>query len=244
MRTASGRGRRATPRLSTTSCEVVPLLVNDNACVVHARIIQTSNRQRAGVDGARGPRDGGGDARAVPLAHRGVRRGEAVRRGRERRGRVGVVVVVVVARSSPFPDGRRGRRTETGRWCARWRRWASWRSRSPSCAGAGCDAAATATRWSGAGRSGSGTSTARWASTCLGQRDARRLARRELERAELERAEEAAAAAGGMGTGRGGSLEMSEIGGAGASASPTQVRVVDMPSEDERADGNLRGRRG
>ena len=72
----------------------------------------------------------------------------------------------------------------------------------------------------------------------LGKRDARRLARRELERAELERAEEeaAAAAAGGMGTGRGGSLEMSEIGGAGASASPTQVRVVDMPSEDERAD--------
>ena len=57
----------------------------------------------------------------------------------------------------------------------------------------------------------------------LGKRDARRLARRELERAELERAEEAAAAAAGMGTGRGGSLEMSEIGGAGASASPTQV---------------------
>ena len=71
----------------------------------------------------------------------------------------------------------------------------------------------------------------------LGKRDARRLARRELERAELERAEEEeAAAAAGMGTGRGGSLEMSEIGGAGASASPTQVRVVDMPSEDERAD--------
>ena len=69
----------------------------------------------------------------------------------------------------------------------------------------------------------------------LGKRDARRLARRELERAELERAEEEAAAAAGMGTGRGGSLEMSEIGGAGASASPTQVRVVDMPSEDERS---------
>jgi len=66
----------------------------------------------------------------------------------------------------------------------------------------------------------------------LGQRDARRLARRELERAELERAE-AEAAAAGRGTGRGGSLEMSEIGGADASASPTQVRVVDMPSEDE-----------
>ena len=28
---------------------------------------------------------------------------------------------------------------------------------------------------------------------------------------------------------------MSEIGGAGASTSPTQVRVVDMPSEDERS---------
>lgn len=69
----------------------------------------------------------------------------------------------------------------------------------------------------------------------LGQRDARRLARRELERQELERAEAAAAAAAGRGEGRGGSLEMSEIGGAGASASPTQVRVVDMPSEDERS---------
>ena len=69
----------------------------------------------------------------------------------------------------------------------------------------------------------------------LGQRDARRLARRELERQELERAEAAAAAAAARGEGRGGSLEMSEIGGAGASASPTQVRVVDMPSEDERS---------
>ena len=70
----------------------------------------------------------------------------------------------------------------------------------------------------------------------LGQRDARRLARRELERQELERAEAAAAAAAaGRGEGRGGSLEMSEIGGAGASTSPTQVRVVDMPSEDERS---------
>ena len=137
------------------------------------------------------------------LAHRGVRRGEAVRRGRERRGRV-VVVVVVVARSSPFPDGRRGRGRRQVWCCARWRRWASWRSRSPSFAGAGCGVAATATRWSGAGRSGSGTSTARWASTCTwASGDARRLARRELERAELERAE-AAAAAAGRGTGRGG----------------------------------------
>ena len=68
----------------------------------------------------------------------------------------------------------------------------------------------------------------------LGQRESRRLARTELEKQErAERAEKQAAAAsadvGGLGHG-GDDVEMSERG-----ISPVQVRVVDMPSEDERS---------
>ena len=70
----------------------------------------------------------------------------------------------------------------------------------------------------------------------LGQRDSRRLARTELEKQErAERAEkekQAAAASadvGGLGH-RGDDVEMSE-----RRISPVQVRVVDMPSEDERS---------
>ena len=70
----------------------------------------------------------------------------------------------------------------------------------------------------------------------LGQRESRRLARTELEKQErAERAEkekQAAAASadvGGLGH-RGDDVEMSERG-----ISPVQVRVVDMPSEDERS---------
>ena len=71
----------------------------------------------------------------------------------------------------------------------------------------------------------------------LGQRESRRLARTELEKQErAERAEkekQAAAASadvGGLGHGGASSVEMSERG-----ISPVQVRVVDMPSEDERS---------
>ena len=70
----------------------------------------------------------------------------------------------------------------------------------------------------------------------LGQRESRRLARTELEKQErAERAEkekQAAAASadvGGLGH-RGDDVEMSPRG-----ISPVQVRVVDMPSEDERS---------
>jgi|TARA_B110000305_G_C19284513_1_gene561018 hypothetical protein len=74
----------------------------------------------------------------------------------------------------------------------------------------------------------------------LGQRESRRLARTELEKQErAERAEkekQAAAASadvGGLGHGGASSVEMSEMSGRGIS--PVQVRVVDMPSEDERS---------
>ena len=72
----------------------------------------------------------------------------------------------------------------------------------------------------------------------LGQRDSRRLARTELEKQErAERAEKQAAAAsadvGGLGHGGASSVEMSEMSPRGIS--PVQVRVVDMPSEDERS---------
>jgi hypothetical protein len=72
--------------------------------------------------------------------------------------------------------------------------------------------------------------------SALGERDSRRLARTELEKQErAERAEkekQAAAASadvGGLGH-RGDDVEMSE-----RRISPVQVRVVDMPSEDERS---------
>ena len=69
----------------------------------------------------------------------------------------------------------------------------------------------------------------------LGQRESRRLARTELEKQErAERAEKekqaASADVGGLGHGGASSVEMSERG-----ISPVQVRVVDMPSEDERS---------
>lgn len=74
----------------------------------------------------------------------------------------------------------------------------------------------------------------------LGQRESRRLARTELEKQErAERAEkekQAAAASadvGGLGHGGASSVEMSEMSERGIS--PVQVRVVDMPSEDERS---------
>ena len=74
----------------------------------------------------------------------------------------------------------------------------------------------------------------------LGQRESRRLARTELEKQErAERAEkekQAAAASadvGGLGHGGASSVAMSEMSGRGIS--PVQVRVVDMPSEDERS---------
>ena len=68
----------------------------------------------------------------------------------------------------------------------------------------------------------------------LGQRESRRLARTELEKQErAERAEKekqaASADVGGLGH-RGDDVEMSE-----RRISPVQVRVVDMPSEDERS---------
>ena len=69
----------------------------------------------------------------------------------------------------------------------------------------------------------------------LGQRESRRLARTELEKQErAERAEKekqaASADVGGLGHGGASSVEMSERG-----ISPVQVRVVDMPAEDERS---------
>ena len=70
----------------------------------------------------------------------------------------------------------------------------------------------------------------------LGQRESRRLARTELEkqeraeRAEKEKQAAASAGVGGLGHGGASSVEMSERG-----ISPVQVRVVDMPSEDERS---------
>ena len=72
----------------------------------------------------------------------------------------------------------------------------------------------------------------------LGQRESRRLARTELEKQErAERAEKekhAAASANVGGIGHGGDdVEMSEMSERGIS--PVQVRVVDMPSEDERS---------
>ena len=70
----------------------------------------------------------------------------------------------------------------------------------------------------------------------LGQRESRRLARAELEKQErAERAEKQAAASADGGIGHGGpsSVEMSEMSERGIS--PVQVRVVDMPSEDERS---------
>ena len=72
----------------------------------------------------------------------------------------------------------------------------------------------------------------------LGQRESRRLARTELEKQErAERAEKekqaASADVGGLGHGGASSVEMSEMSGRGIS--PVQVRVVDMPSEDERS---------
>jgi hypothetical protein len=74
----------------------------------------------------------------------------------------------------------------------------------------------------------------------LGQRESRRLARTELEKQErAERAEkekQAAAASadvGGLRHGGALSVEMSEMSERGIS--PVQVRVVDMPSEDERS---------
>ena len=71
----------------------------------------------------------------------------------------------------------------------------------------------------------------------LGQRESRRLARTELEKQErAERAEKekqaASADVGGLGH-RGNDVEMSEMSPRGIS--PVQVRVVDMPSEDERS---------
>ena len=70
----------------------------------------------------------------------------------------------------------------------------------------------------------------------LGQRESRRLARTELEKQErAERVEKQAAASADGGIGHGGpsSVEMSEMSERGIS--PVQVRVVDMPSEDERS---------
>ena len=72
----------------------------------------------------------------------------------------------------------------------------------------------------------------------LGQRESRRLARTELEkqeraeRAEKEKHAAASANVGGLGHG-GDDVEMSEMSERGIS--PVQVRVVDMPSEDERS---------
>ena len=73
----------------------------------------------------------------------------------------------------------------------------------------------------------------------LGQRESRRLARTELEkqeraeRAEKEKQAAASADVGGLGHGGASSVEMSEMSERGIS--PVQVRVVDMPSEDERS---------
>ena len=73
----------------------------------------------------------------------------------------------------------------------------------------------------------------------LGQRESRRLARTELEkqeraeRAEKEKQASASADVGGLGHGGASSVEMSEMSERGIS--PVQVRVVDMPSEDERS---------
>ena len=72
----------------------------------------------------------------------------------------------------------------------------------------------------------------------LGQRESRRLARTELEKQErAERAEKekqaASADVGGLGHGGASSVEMSEMSERGIP--PVQVRVVDMPSEDERS---------
>jgi hypothetical protein len=72
----------------------------------------------------------------------------------------------------------------------------------------------------------------------LGQRESRRLARTELEkqeraeRAEKEKHAAASANVGGLGHG-GDDVEMSEMSERGIS--PVQVRVVDMPSEDEQS---------
>jgi len=73
----------------------------------------------------------------------------------------------------------------------------------------------------------------------LGQRESRRLARTELEkqeraeRAEKEKQAAAASEDGGIGHGGASSVQMSEMSERGIS--PVQVRVVDMPSEDERS---------
>lgn len=73
----------------------------------------------------------------------------------------------------------------------------------------------------------------------LGQRESRRLARTELEkqeraeRAEKEKQAAAASEDGGIGHGGTSSVQMSEMSERGIS--PVQVRVVDMPSEDERS---------
>ena len=73
----------------------------------------------------------------------------------------------------------------------------------------------------------------------LGQRESRRLARTELEkqeraeRAEKEKQAAASADVGGLRHGGALSVEMSEMSERGIS--PVQVRVVDMPSQDERS---------